>query len=87
LDFKERRRTRDQGFEVKGLRRIMRVSWKTKETDEWIMEQAGVQRSLLESVTKNKLKYCGHVLRKKESCLEKDIVEGTMPGARSRGRP
>jgi len=26
-------------------------------------------------------------MRKQESCLEKEIMQGTMPGARMRGRP
>ena len=26
-------------------------------------------------------------MRKQESCLEKEIMQGTMPGARRRGRP
>jgi len=26
-------------------------------------------------------------MRKQESCLEKEIIQGTMPGARRRGRP
>jgi hypothetical protein len=62
---------RIRAFEMKGLARIMRVSWKAKKTNEWVLEQAGVQRRLVESVKKHKLKYCGHVLRKQESCLER----------------
>jgi len=30
---------------------------------------------------------CGHSTRKQGSCLEKEIMQGTMPGARRRGRP
>ena len=29
----------------------------------------------------------GHTVRKQGSCLEKEIVQETMPGARRRGRP
>jgi len=29
----------------------------------------------------------GHTMRKQGSCLEKEIMQGTMPGARRRGRP
>ena len=31
--------------------------------------------------------YYGHTMRKQGSCLEKEIMQGTMPGARRRGRP
>ena len=74
-------------FEMKGLRQIMRVSWTAKKTNLWVLQQAGVQRSLLQSIKERKLNYCGHVLRKQEESLEKDILEGTMPGSRRRGRP
>jgi len=33
-----------------------------------------------------KLAYYGHTMRKQGSCLEKEIMQGTMPGARRRGR-
>jgi len=33
------------------------------------------------------LAYCRHTMRKQESCLEKKIMQGTMPGSRRRGRP
>jgi len=29
----------------------------------------------------------GRTMRKQESCLEKEIMQGTMPRARRRGRP
>ena len=31
--------------------------------------------------------YCGHTTRKQGSWLKKDIMQGTMPGARKRGKP
>jgi len=31
--------------------------------------------------------YCGHTMRKQGSCLEKEIMQRTVPGARRRGRP
>ena len=33
-----------------------------------------------------KLAYYGHTMRKQGSCLAKEIMQGTMPGARRRGR-
>ena len=38
-------------------------------------------------VPARKLAYYGHTMRKQGSCLEKEIMQGTMPGARRRGRP
>ena len=34
-----------------------------------------------------KLAYYGHILRKKRDCLEKELIQGTTPGSRTRGRP
>ena len=42
---------------------------------------------LLGTVKARKLAYYGHMMRKQGSCLEKEIMQGTTPGARRRGRP
>ena len=55
--------------------------------DEWVLNTAGVERSLLASVKERKLVYFGHVMRMKGDSLEKEIMQGTTPGSRSRGRP
>jgi len=34
------------------------------------------------TVEARKLAYYGHAVRKQGSCLEKEIMQGTMPGAR-----
>jgi len=72
---------------MKGLRKILRVSWTAKKTNEWVLNKAGVKEELLDSVKARKLAYYGHTMRKQGSCLEKEIMPGTMPGARRRGRP
>jgi len=79
--------TRLDAFEMKGLRKILRVSWTAKKTNEWVLNKAGVKRELLNIVTARKLAYYGHTMRKQGSCLEKETMQGTVPGARRRGRP
>ena len=79
--------TRLDAFEMKGLRKILRVSWTAKKTNEWVLKKAGVKRELLDTVKARKLAYYGHTMGKQGSCLEKEIMQGTMPGARRRGRP
>jgi len=74
-------------FKMKGLRTILRVSWTAKKTNEWVLHKAGVKRELLDTVKARKLAYYGHTMRKQGNCLEKEIMQGTMPGARMRGRP
>jgi len=77
--------TRLDAFEMKGLRRILRVSWTAKKTNEKVLNKAGVNRELLDTIKARKLAYYGHTMRKQGSCLEKE--EGTIPGTRRRGRP
>jgi len=43
-----------------------------------------VKTELLDTVKARKLAYYGHTMRKQESCLEKEIMQGTVPGARRR---
>jgi len=58
-----------------------------EKTNEWVLDKAGVKRELLDTVKARKLAYYGHTMRKQGSRLEKEIMQGTMPGARRRGRP
>ena len=45
-------------------RKIMRVSWTAKKTNEWVLNKAGVKRELLDTVRARKLAYYGHTTRK-----------------------
>jgi len=67
-------------FETKGLRKILRVSWTAKKTNEWVLNIAGVEGTARHRQSKSHHEEQG-------SCLEKEIMKGTMPGARRRGRP
>ena len=74
-------------FEMKGVRKVQRVLWTAKKTNEWVLNKAGVKRELLDTVRARKLAYCGYTMRKQGSCLQKEIRQGTIPGTRRRGRP
>ena len=65
---------------MKGLRKILRVLW-TNKTNEWVLNKAGVKRELLDTVKSRNLAYYGHTMSKQGSCLEKEIMQGTVPGA------
>jgi len=49
--------TRLDAFEMKGTRKILRVSWTAKKTNEWVLNKAGVKRELLDTVKARKLAY------------------------------
>jgi len=55
-----------EAFEMKGLRKILRVSRTAKKTNEWVLNKAGVKRELLDTVKARKLAYYGHTMRKLE---------------------
>ena len=58
------KKQRLDAFEMKGLRRMLRVSWTAKKTNEWVLNKAGVKRELLDTVKAWKLAYYGHTMRK-----------------------
>jgi len=37
-------------FEIKGLRKILRVSWTPKKTSEWVLNKPGGKSELLETI-------------------------------------
>jgi len=85
--LKKNKETRIEAFEMKGLRKILRVSWTAKKTIEWVLNKDGVKRELLDTIKVRKLAYYGHTMRKQGNCLEKEIMQGTMPGVHRRGKP
>ena len=52
-----------------------------------MLQAGGSERHLLKSVKKMKLTYFGHIMRKKDKCLENEIIQVSTSGARARGRP
>ena len=74
-----------KSFENIGLQTSEKVSWgKKKET----CAKHKIDRSQNGRSNKGRtLAYYGHTMRKQGSCLQKEIMQRTMPGARRRGRP
>ena len=77
--FRKNEKIRLDAFEMKGLRKILWFSWTAEKTNKWVLNKAGVKRELLDTVKARKLAHYGHTTRKEGSCLEKDIMQGTMP--------
>ena len=55
---------------MNGLRKILRVSWTAKKTNEWVLKEAGVKRELLDTVKARKLAHYSHTMRKQGSSLD-----------------
>ena len=68
-------------------RRIMRVRWTERKTNEWVRKQAGVSEegSMLAEVRKRKIRKYGHWKRRGASMVLASI-EGETGGSRRRGR-
>ena len=64
--LRKNKETRLDAFEM-GLRKILRVSWTAKKTNEWIFNKAEVKRELLDTVKARKLAYYGHCLHQEET--------------------
>jgi len=68
---------------MKGLRKILRVSPRAGKTNEWVLNKSWSK----EGTVRQRQSKEASILRKQGSCLEKEIMQGTMPGACRRGRP
>ena len=78
--MKKNEKTRLDAFEMKGLRKIMRLLWAATKTNEWVLNKVGVKRGLLDTVKEASILWLHHEETRKLS--EKEIRRGTMPGAR-----
>ena len=75
-----------QSAEMWFYRRMLRVSWREKRTDESILKELGTKRELDIFIKKRKLSFIGHACRSNCS-LMKDIMQEKVKGKRGRGRP
>ena len=66
------------------IRRMLRIPWTARRTNDEVMQMADTSRKLITTIRQRQLRYLGHVLR--GSNLEKDCLMGTIEGTRARGR-
>ena len=71
-------------FEMWCLRRMQRISYVTRKTNEEILQQTGQKRELLKNVMNRQLQFFGHVMRKQK--LEHVVICGKIREKRARGR-
>jgi hypothetical protein len=73
-------------FEMWCYRRLLRISWMERCTNERVLERIGSDLVLRKAMTKRKLLLFGHLMRRSGS-LEKVLIQGKVEGKRRRGRP
>ena len=79
----EHRRT--DAFELWCWRRLLRVPWTARRSNQSILKEISPRISLEGMMLKLKLQYFGHLMRRVDS-LEKTLILGGTGGKRRRGR-
>ena len=80
----EHRRT--DALELWSWRRLLRVPWTARRSNQSILKEISPGRSLEGMMLKLKLQYFGHLVQRVDS-LEKILMLGGIGGRRRRGRP
>ena len=80
---KKAERRRIDGFELWCWRRLLRVPWTARRSNQSILKEISPEYSLEERMLKLKLQYFGHLMRSADS-LEKILMLGKIEG-RKRG--
>jgi len=82
--MRKEERKRIEAFEMWVWRRMAKVSWTEKKTNEEVLRMTGQNRKLIETIVDRKKNWIGHVLRGNGLMLE--VTEARMTGKRGRGR-
>ena len=83
--MKKAERRRIDAFEVWCWRRLLRVPWTARRSNQSILKEISPGCSLEGLMLKLKLQYFGHLMRRADS-LEKTLTLGKIEGRRRRGR-
>ena len=76
---------RIDAFELWCWRRLLRVTWTARRSNQSILKEISPGSSLEGMMLKLKLQYFGHLMRRVDS-LEKTVMLGGIEGRRRRGR-
>ena len=82
---KKAERRRIDAFELWCWRRLLRVLWTARRSNQSILKEISPRCSLEGLMLKLKLQYFGHLMRRVDS-LEKTLMLGGIGGKRRRGR-
>ena len=82
--IKKAERQRIDAFELWCWRRLLRVRWTVRRSNQSILKEISLEYSLEELMLKQKLQYFGHLMRRADS-LEKTLMLGKTEGRRRGG--
>ena len=83
--IKKAEHRRIDAFELWCWRRLLRVPWTSRRSNQSIVKEISPRCSLEGMMLKLKLQYFGHLMRRVDS-LEKTLMLGGIAGRRKRGR-
>ena len=83
--IKNSERSRIDSFELWHWRRLLRVPWTARRSNQSILKKISPEYSLEGLMLKLKLQYFGHLMQRTDS-FEKSLMLGKMEGRRKRGR-
>ena len=83
---KKAERQRIDALELWCWRRLLRVPWTARRSNQSILQKISPGISLKEMMLKLKLQYFGHLMRRVDS-LDKTLILGGIGGRRRRGQP
>ena len=83
--MKKAERQRIDAFELWCWRRLLRVPWTARRSNQSILKETSPGSSLEGVMVKLKLQYFGHLMQRVDS-LEKTLMLGGIEGRRRRGR-
>ena len=81
--IKKAEHQRIDAFELWCWRRLLRVSWTARSSNQSILMEIGPEYSLEGLMMKLKLQYFGHLIQRSDS-LEKTLMLGKIEGGRGR---
>lgn len=74
-----------EAFEMWVLRRLLKIPWTARVSNNEVLERAECERELLQTIKERKTSYLGHIIRADNELL-KLIMEGKIEGRRGIGR-
>src|SRR6201996_4704757 len=77
-------RSQLEAFDMWAWRKIQKVHWRDRKTNEEILIMVGEKRTLMGTITNRKRNWISHVLG--GEVLLRDVIEGRMQGTRRGGR-
>ena len=82
--IKKTEHRRNDAFELWCWRKLLRVPWTARRSNQSILKEISPEYSLEGLILKLKLQNCGHLMKRTES-LEKTLMLGRIEGRRRRG--